>query len=92
MGEEDLESFFINEKPVKILVNINSGFTGNYASELSSEVDATYSHTVRILHKLEDFDLVESEKDGRKKVVELTEEGEDIARTCGDLLSTLRTD
>lgn len=90
MGEQELESFFINEKPVKILVNINSGFTDNYASELSSEVDATYSHTVRILHQLEDFDLVESEKDGRKKVVELTEEGEDIAKTCGDLLSVLR--
>ncbi len=90
MGEEDLESFFINEKPVKILVNINSGFTDNYASELSSEVDATYSHTVRILHQLEEFDLVDSEKDGRKKVVELTDEGEKIAKRCGELLSEFR--
>ena len=92
MREDDLERFFINEKPVKILVNINSGFTDNYASELSSEVDATYSHTVRILHQLEDFDLVESEKDGRKKVVELTQEGEKIAKRCGDLLSVLRNE
>ncbi|MFB6116289.1 MAG: winged helix DNA-binding protein [Candidatus Nanosalina sp.] len=89
MGGKDLESFFINEKPVKILVNINSGFTGNYASELSSEVDATYSHTVRILHQLEEFELIESEKDGRKKVVELTDEGEEIAKTCGELLNKL---
>jgi len=89
MGEEELESFFINQKPVKILVNINNEFTGNYASELSSEVDATYSHTVRILHQLEDYNLVESKKDGRKKVVELTEEGEEIAEGCGDLLSKL---
>lgn len=92
MGDEDLESFFINKKPVKILVNINSGFTDNYASELSSEVDATYSHTVRILHQLEEFNLVNSEKEGRKKVVELTEEGEEIAKQCGDLLSVLRKD
>ena len=90
MGEEELESFFINEKPVKILVNINNEFTDNYASELSSEVDATYSHTVRILHKLEDYNLVESKKDGRKKVVELTNEGEEIAKQCGGLLSVLR--
>ena len=90
MGEEELESFFINEKPVKILVNINSGFTDNYASALSSQVDATYSHTVRILHQLEDFDLIESEKDGRKKVVELTSTGEEIATQCGDLLAALR--
>ena len=92
MGEEDLESFFINHKPVKIIVNINSGFTDNYASELSSEVDATYSHTVRILHQLEEFNLIESEKDGRKKVVELTDEGEEIAKRCGNLLSVLRNE
>ena len=90
MGEEELESFFINEKPVKILVNINSGFTDNYASELSTEVDATYSHTVRILHQLEDFDLVTSERDGRKKVVELTPDGEEVASQCGDLLAALQ--
>lgn len=90
MGEEELESFFINEKPVKILVNINSGFTDNYASALSSQVDATYSHTVRILHQLEDFNLIESKKDGRKKVVELTPTGEEIATQCGDLLAALR--
>jgi len=90
MGKEELESFFINEKPVKLLVNINNGFTDNYASELSSEVDATYSHTVRILHQLEDFNLIHSEKDGRKKVVELTSEGEEIAAQCGDLLAVLR--
>lgn len=90
MGDDDLESFFINEKPVKILVNIKSGFTDNYASELSSEVDATYSHTVRILHQLEDLDLVESKKDGRKKIVQLTDEGEKIAKSCGDLLSVFR--
>jgi DNA-binding MarR family transcriptional regulator len=89
MGE-DLESFFINQKPVRILVNLHSDFTDNYASALSSEVDATYSHTVRILHKLEDFNLVESEKEGRKKVVDLTEDGEEVAKKCGDLLAELR--
>ncbi|MFB6241304.1 MAG: hypothetical protein ABEJ36_00695 [Candidatus Nanosalina sp.] len=89
MGE-DLESFFVNVKPVRILVNLNSGFTDNYASALSSEVDATYSHTVRILHQLEDFGLVESSKEGRKKVIELTSEGEEVAKKCGDLLGELR--
>ena len=90
MGEEDLESFFINEKPVKILVNINSGFTDNYASKLSTEVDATYSHTVRILHELEEFNLVTSEREGRKKIVSLTEDGEKVATQCGELLAALR--
>lgn len=89
MGE-DVESFFVNVKPVRILVNINSGFTDNYATALSAEVDATYSHTVRILQKLEEFGLVTSEKQGRKKVFQLTDDGKDLAEECGDLMSELR--
>lgn len=88
MGE-DLQSFFINVKPVRILINLNSGFTDNYASALSSEVDATYSHTVRILHKMEEYDLVESEKNGRKKEVHLTEKGEDVAEGLSKAMSVI---
>lgn len=88
MGE-DLQSFFINVKPVRILINLNSGFTDNYASALSSEVDATYSHTVRILHKMEEYDLVESEKNGRKKEVQLTEKGEDVAEGLSKAMSVI---
>lgn len=88
MGEE-LESFFINEKPVRILVNLHSGFTDNYASALSSEVDATYSHTVRILHKMEDFDLVESKKNGRRKEVELTDRGKEVAESLSEVMASM---
>ena len=89
MGE-DVESFFVNVKPVRILVNINSGFTENYATALATEVDATYSHTVRILQKLEEFGLVTSEKQGRKKIFQLTEDGKELAEECGNLLAELR--
>jgi DNA-binding MarR family transcriptional regulator len=88
MGQ-DLETFFVNVKPVRILVSLNQTQKDNYASALSSDAGATYSHTVRILHRLEDFGLVESTKEGRKKVVELTPDGEEVAENCQDLLNSL---
>lgn len=88
MGE-DLEKFFVNVKPARILVELNNQFSENYPSKISGEVDATYSHTVRIIHRLEGYGLVESHKDGRKKLLELTDDGTEVARKCSELLTEL---
>lgn len=86
MGE-DIEEFFINTKPVKIVVKLDDQFTDNYASAISTEVDATYSHTVRIIQRLEEFEIVETERSGRKKELKLTEKGKELAEVFGELLS-----
>ena len=87
---DSLQELFVNVKSAKILVTLNNQSVENYASEISTHVDSTYSHTVRILHKLEDQGLVESRKQGRKKIVELTSEGEKIAEDLGELMHTLQ--
>ncbi len=81
---EELEDFFLNSKPAKIMVKLGDRTTDNYASSLSSEVDATYAHTVRIIARMEEFDLIKTEKSGRKKIIKLTEDGKDVAQdlTC----------
>ncbi|PSH00435.1 MAG: hypothetical protein BRC30_03555 [Nanohaloarchaea archaeon SW_7_46_7] len=89
MGES-LQEFFVNVKSAKILVNLSDPSTDNYASEISSNVGCTYSHTVRILHKFDDKGLVETNKEGRKKIIELTEDGRDIAQNLGDLIHSLQ--
>ncbi|MFO7793611.1 MAG: winged helix DNA-binding protein [Candidatus Nanohaloarchaea archaeon] len=83
---EDLESFFLNVKPVKILITLNNPGTDNYASAISKETDCTYSHTVRIIQKLEDGGLVESNMKGRKKEIELTEKGLELAKALSGAL------
>lgn len=88
MGDS-LQEFFVNVKSAKILVSLSNPSTDNYASEISTQVDCTYSHTVRILHKMENKGLVDSDKKGRKKVVELTGEGREVAEDLGDLMHTL---
>ncbi|MFB6174836.1 MAG: winged helix DNA-binding protein [Candidatus Nanohalobium sp.] len=87
--QESLKEFFVNVKSAKILVSLSNPTTDNYASRISSDVDCTYSHTVRIIQKFEDRGLISSRKEGRKKMIELTSEGMEIAEDLGDLMRSL---
>lgn len=87
--DDSLQEFFVNVKSAKILVTLSNPTTDNYASQISSNVDCTYSHTVRILQKFEDRGLVNSKKEGRKKIIKLTEDGGEVAEKLGDLMHTL---
>lgn len=87
--DDSLQEFFVNVKSAKILVTLSNPTSDNYASQISSNVDCTYSHTVRILQKFEKKGLVDSDKKGRRKMIELTEDGEEVAEKLGDLMHTL---
>ncbi|MFB6190211.1 MAG: winged helix DNA-binding protein [Candidatus Nanohaloarchaea archaeon] len=89
MGDE-LEDFFLNRKPVQIMVNLRRQTSDNYASAVSRQVDATYSHTIKVLQQMKEHGLVEFEKKGRKKVIQLTSRGEQIAEKFSELLQELR--
>lgn len=84
-----LEEFFLNVKPAKILIALNDPNTESYASAISKKTDCTYSHTVRIIQKLEGFDLVESEMKGRKKELELTDRGQKLAKVLSEVMHLL---
>lgn len=83
---KDLEKVFLHTKPAKILVGLKRGKKPKYASILSKEADCTYSHTVKILNTLEEHSLIEFEKKGRRKIINLTESGEDMAYDMENLL------
>jgi DNA-binding MarR family transcriptional regulator len=89
---EDIQKVFLNEKPVKILTQIEKSREDNYASAIAKDIDATYSHTVRCLKTLENKGLVEFEKKGRKKKAFLTDKGEMVARDFYKLLEDLTSD
>ncbi len=88
--EDSLQKFFVNTKSARILVSLNDPTTDNYASEVSTQVDCTYSHAVRIIQRLEEEGLVDAEKEGRKKMVDLTGDGEEVARKLSDLMHSLQ--
>ena len=84
-----LEDIFLHVKPAKILVGLVRGRDTKYASVLSKEADCTYSHTVKILDQFKAHGLIEFRKEGRKKLIELTESGEEVAQNMAELMDAL---
>ena len=74
-----LVGLFLREKPALILLALKAAKGSVYATILSKESDCTYSHTIKILEILKNFNLVNFEKKGRIKIVTLTDDGWDVA-------------
>ncbi|QKQ98738.1 winged helix DNA-binding protein [Candidatus Nanohaloarchaea archaeon] len=87
--DESEQEFFLHTKPAKMMVRLADPSAENYASALSSNIDCTYSHAVRIIQKLEEIGLIETRKKGRKKYIELTSRGQDVAHALNDLMKLL---
>lgn len=82
MNEKKL---FLKEKPVRAIITIRRHRGEVYCSLVSKKIDTTYAHTVKILSKLEEGEMLESEKKGRKKILSLTEKGQEYAEKLADL-------
>lgn len=69
--------FLVQEKPTEILLALRTGET--YPSAIAKKVETTFAHAFNILSKLERMGLIISEEKGRKRLVRLTERGEELA-------------
>lgn len=78
-----LPSMFLNEKPVRVMRFLYEN--ESYASKISEDIDSTYAHTVKIIAQLREFDVVNTEQNGRKKLLTLTDKGEKIAERMDEL-------
>lgn len=76
---KDNFDIFFRRKPALMLVSLKKNTRMRYGSVLAKEVDCTYSHAVKILQTLEDLKLVDFEKKGRIKVIQLTKKGKEVA-------------
>ena len=80
-------NLFLHEKPVKALVYLSDKKRTWYAHLLSKEIDCSYAHLVKVLSQFESDGLVDFQKEGRVKLVSLTDKGEELAH---DLETVLR--
>lgn len=87
--DDEVTDFFLNEKPVQLLVKLRDYRSDNYASALARQADVTYSHTVKCLQKMEEQGMVEFERKGRKKEIELTNYGNRLADEFFELLNAM---
>ena len=76
---KDIFEVFFRRKPAMILVALRRQTKNRYGSVLAKEVDCTYSHAVKILQEMESAKLVNFEKQGRIKTINLTENGAKVA-------------
>ena len=76
---KDNFDIFFRRKPALMLVALRKLSKARYGSVLAKEVDCTYSHAVKILQTLEILGLVQFQKKGRIKLIELTKKGEEIS-------------
>lgn len=76
---KDIFEVFFRRKPAMILVTLRKSLKSRYGSVLAKEVDCTYSHAVKILQEMEKAKLVEFIKQGRIKIIKLTEKGNKVA-------------
>ena len=88
-NQSRLHNLFLHKKPAEMLIKIKEGNGKTYASILAKEVDCTYSHTVKLLDDFKKLGLVRFRKQGRIKIIELTEDGEDLAHSIEGVLIKL---
>lgn len=83
------EISFLNEKPVKALVSIRRTREDIHVSVVARKIDTTHAHTVKIIRRLEEDGYITSRKMGRKKLLFLTEKGEQVADLFGEVLAEI---
>ena len=89
MKKKDIFDVFFRKKPAMILVALKNDVRNRYGSILAKEVDCTYSHAVKILQEMEKAQLVNFEKQGRIKLIRLTDNGAKIAEGIEKIKSLL---
>ena len=76
---KEIFDVFFREKPAMMLVELKNASNSVYASVLAKQIDCTYSHVVKILQEMQKAELINFKKEGRLKLLELTQKGHDIA-------------
>ncbi|MCF7872432.1 winged helix DNA-binding protein [Candidatus Woesearchaeota archaeon] len=89
MRNKKVFSVFFREKPAMMLVKLRGATNEVYASSLAKQVDCTYSHVVKILQEMEKANIVSFKKEGRLKILQLTDKGKEIADHVEQIMSKL---
>ncbi len=89
--DKELFSTIFKDKPALLLAELYRSRNGDdlYGSTIAKKIDCTYSHVVKILQIIEEHNLVEFNRSGRLKLVNLTNRGEKIAKKIEEIRNIL---
>lgn len=89
MNRKEIFEVFFREKPAMMLVELKNAESQVYASILAKQIDCTYSHVVKILQEMQKAELINFKKEGRLKLLELTNKGHQIASNIESIRTML---
>lgn len=72
-------NLFLQNKPTAAIVALADRDRTWYAHLLAKEIDCSYAHLVKVLDQFEEQGLVDFHKQGRVKLISLTDKGEELA-------------
>jgi len=81
-----MKDVFLRSKPCRMLVVLKED-GAKHISEIARASSATYVHTTKLVRELEKEGIVTIEKNGKKRMVKLTDEGIKIAGLVADLMA-----
>ncbi len=90
-----LSKLFLHERTVEVILRILEAEEKNekiYPLQISNDLGSPYSYVSKVLGDFEKNSLLESEVEGRIRVVRLTEFGRKIARMLRELKNELNKD
>lgn len=86
---DNVLEYFVNKVPVKTLIFIDKNGP-TYGAEICEELGVTtYSHSNRTIKTLEKHGMVKGRVDGRKRLLETTGYGSDLAESFEQVLGDL---
>ena len=88
MVTSELAGVFLHKMPTSLLLTIRT-YDRTYVSVLAKECNCTYPHAVKTLWGMEKLGLIQSEKVGRVKYVQLTDHGKVVADSLSALVHSL---
>ena len=89
MKNKPIFNVFFREKPAMMLLSLMNAKGPVNASSLAKTVDCTYSHVVKILQQMERSELINFEKQGRLKLLNLTQRGTEVAKNIEGIRNVL---
>lgn len=82
----------LRKKPTQILLLLRDSTKTWNASQLARETNTSYVHVTKTLAEYERAGLVYSNREGRIKILKLTEQGSMVAGLLEEIVKTLRTE
>ena len=82
-----MQNVFLRIKPCRMMILLKDSGS-KYISELAKESGSTYVHTTKLVRKLEKEGFLTLEQNGKKRMVKLTEKGNQVAASLADAMKS----